>query len=425
MSGHDPYSALRYRDFRLALLGGFLLNIGSQMQTVAVGWELYERTGSAMALGWVGLVQFLPMILLTVPAGHLADRMDRRRMLIAAQSLLAVASLGLMFLSLTQGDVRWMYLCLGVGGVARAATNPAGASLWPLLLPRESYSNAVTWKTTSFHLASTVGPALGGLLIGWLHRPAVVYAFDATLTLLCVGCIGVVRPRAAEQSRDTTSWRSFLAGFRFVWNTKIILAALTLDMFAVLLGGATALLPVYAKDILNVGPSGLGWMRAAPAIGALLMGMALMHRPPMKRAGPALLWATIGFGVATIVFGLSRSYPLSLAMLFAAGMLDNISVVIRHTLVQTATPDELRGRVSSVNGLFISCSNELGEFESGFMAAWFGAVASVVIGGVGTILVVLGVAGMWPQLRRLGALHEAALPVSEEEVAERPGESSY
>jgi len=304
--------------------------------------------------------------------------------------------------------------------MARAVAMPAGQSMMPLLVPRDLFSNAVTWRTSAFHLASTVGPALGGLLIAQCRLPAVVYGTNAALTLAGVACLAGVRVPAAGTTGETLSVRTLLAGVRFVWQTKLILAAMTLDLFAVLLGGATALLPVYAKDILHVGPTGLGWLRAAPAIGAFGMGLFLAHRPPLQRAGPAMLTAVLGFGLATIVFGVSRSYALSLAVLFLTGVLDNISVVVRHTLIQTATPDVLRGRVSAVNGLFISCSNELGGFESGLVAACFTTVVSVVSGGVGTILVVLGVAGAWPQLRKLRGLHQAQSPVTEEEEAERP-----
>ena len=420
MSEHDPHSALRFRNFRLFLIGTLLSNLGGQMLTVAVGWELYERTHSALALGWVGFVQFLPIILLALPAGHLADRWERRRIVMGAQTLVAVAALGLAGLSWVGGDVRWMYACLFAGGVGRALAMPASASLLPLLVPQEKFSNAVTWRSSAFHLASTAGPALGGGLIAWCQWPAIVYGTHALLTLAGVACLAGVTTRATGQTGEALLVRTLLAGARFVGQTKLILAAMTLDLFAVLLGGATALLPVYAKDILHVGPGGLGWLRAAPAIGAFVMGLALAHRPPLKRAGPALLLAVTGFGVATIIFGVSKNYALSLAMLFVTGMLDNISVVVRHTLVQTRTPDALLGRVSSVNGLFISCSNELGGFESGLVAAWFGAVVSVVSGGIGTILVVLGVAGLWPELRRLRNLHEVATPVSVEEEIERP-----
>jgi len=406
---HDPYAALRHRDYRLVLIGRVFANIGSNMQTVAVGWELYERTHSAMALGWVGLVQVLPVMLFALPAGHLADRLDRRRLVMAAHLLMVAAAVGLAILSHEQGPVAWIYACLFAVGVGRAVAMPAGSSLMPLLVPKAAFSNAVTWSSSGFQLASTIGPALGGFLIASFGQAAAVYWFNAGLTLLYVGCLLAMRLRAQERPAEPMTLHHLLAGVRFVWNEKVILPAITLDMFAVLLGGATALLPIYAKDILHVGPAGLGWLRAMPAIGAIVMGFAIAHRPPLKHAGPAMLWAVAGFGVATVVFGLSKIFWLSLAMLFVAGALDAISVVVRHTLVQMRTPDALRGRVSAVNSLFISSSNELGDFEAGTVAAWFGPVVSVVSGGVGTVLVVAWVAKRWPAMRRLRALNEATL----------------
>ena len=424
MSRHDPYAALRVRNYRLYLIGSLVANLGSQMLTVAVGWELYERTGSAMALGWVGLVEFVPFILFALPAGHLADRFARQRLLAAAHSVLALAALGLAIVSVGHYGVGWMYACLFAIGVVRAVGMPAGQSLMPLLVPRESFSNAVSWRSTSFQLASTVGPAVGGFLIALTQRASVVYLTEVLLALVFVACLFSLRvPPAQSGPESAATLASLLAGVKFVWGTKLILAAMTLDMFAVLLGGATALLPVYAKDILHVGPTGLGWLRAMPAIGSLVMGMGLAHRPPLQRAGRTLVTAVIGFGVATIIFGISQWYWLSLVMLFATGVCDSISVVVRHTLVQTRTPDALRGRVSAVNGLFISCSNEMGGFESGLVAACFNAVVSVVSGGVGTIIVVLGVTGLWPELRKLRELHQASPPVTsaEDEDAERHG----
>jgi MFS family permease len=314
-----------------------------------------------------------------------------------------------------------MYGCLFLGAVARAVSMPANSAFMPQLVPADVFSNAVTWSSMRFQLASTVGPAVGGLVLAASGHPAVVYILDALMTLTFVVCLLLVHIRSVERKRSATDLRTLLAGVRFVWNTKLILAAITLDMFAVLLGGAVTLLPIYAKDILHVGPSGLGWLRAAPAVGALLMGAVMAHRPPLERAGSTLLYAVFGFGVATVVFGFSHSFILAMAMLFLTGAFDNISVVIRHTLVQTATPDALRGRVSSVNGLFISCSNELGGFESGLAAQLFGPVVSVVGGGIGTLLVVGGVAALWPQLRRLGPLQEASTPVTAEEEAEHLG----
>ena len=423
MSSHDPYAALRVRNYRFFLIGNLVANMGSQMLTVAVGWELYERTGSAMALGWVGLVQFVPVILFALPSGHLADRFARQRLLAAAQAVMALAALGLAVVSIGHFGVGWMYACLFATGVVRSVGMPAGQSLMPLLVPREVFSNAVSWRSNSFQIASTVGPAVGGFLIALTHRAAVVYVTEAVLAAIFIACLFTLRvPKTEAAPESAVTLASLLAGVKFVWGTKLILAAITLDMFAVLLGGATALLPVYAKDILHVGPIGLGWLRAMPANGSLVMGLGLAHRPPMRRAGRTLVSAVLGFGVATIVFGVSKWYWLSLAMLFAAGVCDSISVVVRHTLVQTRTPDALRGRVSAVNGLFISCSNEMGGFESGLVAACFGAVVSVVSGGVGTILVVLGVTGLWPELRKLRELHPPTAPeTTEDEEAERHG----
>ena len=309
MATHDPYAALRVRNYRLFLIGSLVANLGSQMLTVAVGWELYERTGSAMALGWVGLVQFVPVILFALPAGHLADRFARQRLLAAAQGVLALAALGLAVVSVGHFQVGWMYACLFAIGVVRAIGMPASQSLMPLLVPRETFSNAVTWRSTTFQLASTVGPALGGFLIALTQRAAVVYITEVGLALIFIACLVTLRvPRSVPAPANAVTLASLLAGVRFVWGTKLILAALTLDMFAVLLGGATALLPVYAKDILHVGPTGLGWLRAMPAVGSLVMGMMLAHRPPMRRAGRTLVSAVIGFGIATIVFGFSKWY---------------------------------------------------------------------------------------------------------------------
>lgn len=404
---HDPYGALRHADFLRYALGGTLANVGSAMQTVAVGWDLYERTGSAMILGGVGLVQVLPIILLAVPAGHLADRVSRRRIILAAELIVAACSIALAVFSLHRAPVAAVYACLGLGAVARAFLSPASASLWPTLIPSALYSNAVTWRSSGFQIASVVGPALGGLTIAWSHSAVPVYLADAALSLAYWLCVSGIAPRPTTPSREPLSWRSLLAGFRFVWDTKVILAAITLDMFAVLFGGATALLPIFAKDILHVGPTGFGLLRAAPAVGALAMAFVIAHHPPRRHAGRAMLGSVIGFGVATIVFGLSSWFGLSLLMLALTGAFDSISVVVRHSLVQLRTPDAMRGRVTAVNSVFISCSNELGAFESGVVAAWLGPVLSVVTGGVGTILVVIATALIWPELRRLQGLHDA------------------
>lgn len=402
----DSYVALRFKNFRLYIAGTLIAVIGQQMQSVAVGWELYERTGSAMALGWVGFVQALPVILLALPAGQLADWVSRKRIVMGAQVVLAASSLGLAYLSYTQGSLELVYLLLFLSGVARAFNAPARSALFPQIIPARAFANAVTWNSSFFEIGSMAGPALGGLVIAMLRSATLVYILDATLSLIRFALVGMIEVSESGRVHEPFSLESLAVGIRFVYRTKIILATITLDLFAVLLGGAVTLLPIFAKDILQAGPTALGWLRAAPSIGAFTMAMLQTHLPPMRHAGKTLLWAVAGFGLATIVFGLSRSFPLSFAMLFLAGALDNISVVIRQTLVQTLTPDELRGRVSAVNNVFISSSNELGGFESGLVAKLFGPVFSVVSGGIGTIAVVIWVNLVWPEVRRLRSLNE-------------------
>ncbi len=404
---HDPYAALRFRDYRLFASGYVSSTIGQQMQSVAIGWELYERTGSAMVLGMVGLVQVAPIILLTLPAGHVVDRFNRKHVVLMAELMLAVSSLGLAVLSYMQGAISLIFVCLLLSGMARAFDQPGRDALLPSLVPLEAFSNAVTWKSSGFQISSVVGPALGGLVIALLHSATLVYVLNVVLALTSFGFIAAITARQSVRTKSAVTFKSLVAGVDFVWQTKVILATITLDLFAVLLGGATTLLPIFAKDILHVGPTGLGWLRAAPAVGAFLMAVIIAHLPPMQRAGKTLLWAVAGFGMATIVFGMSRSFWLSLLMLLLTGAFDNISVVVRHTLVQLRTPDYMRGRVSAVNSVFIGTSNELGGFESGLAAALFGPVVSVVGGGIGTIAVVLAVALLWPQIRRLNSLQDS------------------
>jgi MFS family permease len=407
LQGHDPYTALRSRDYRLYMVGNVLSILGVLAQETAIGWELYERTGSALALGLVGLVQVAPIFLLTFPAGHVADRFDRRRVLMASQVAMAMAALVLAWLSWTNGPVLWIYFTLFAIGVTRAFLSPASAALLPQIVPEEHFENAVTWQSTGFQIAAVAGPALGGILIGIRHSATEVFLLSSVTALIFLGCAAGIRGRRAPFQPERPNWKSLVAGLQFVMKTKIILATITMDMFAVLLGGATTLLPIFAKTILHVGPSGYGWLRAAPAAGAFVMAVGIAHLPPMRRAGPTLLWAVAGFGAATIVFGISKSFMLSMAMLFLLGGLDSISVIVRSALVQIRTPDALRGRVSAVNSLFVGTSNELGGFESGLVASWIGPVSSVVLGGIGTILVVLGIAYIWPEVRKLGPLREA------------------
>jgi MFS family permease len=379
--------------------------IGNQMQGVAVGWELYERTSSPLALGLIGLAQVLPIIVLAIPAGHAADRYSRTGQIILAQSLLLLTSLGLAWLSWTRGSVSLTYVLLVLTGVGQAFHRPARSSMLPQIVPRDHLLAAITWNTSTWQIAAMAGPALGGLVIA-ISGPTACYLLNSYCTIAVILLTAGLELWPVKRDLEPVTLRSLLAGLRFVIKTNLILATITLDLLAVFLGGATALLPIYARDILEIGPTGLGWLRAAPSIGSFCMAILLAHRRPMRRAGKTLLWAVAVFGAATIVFGFSTNAYLSFAMLLVTGAMDNMSVVVRQTLVQMLTPDEMRGRVSAVNTIFVASSNELGEFESGVAASLFGTVLSVVLGGVGTILVVLGVASIWPRLRRLGSLHD-------------------
>ena len=400
----DPYAVLRNRDFVLYLIGRLVASFGQQMLTVAVGWELYERTHSALALGLVGLTQMIPMVLCTLPAGHVADNYERKRIVIAMISVVALTSLGLTFISALHAPVLWIYMCLFVTGIARTFLWPASSAFLPHLVPRSLFPRAVTWNSGTFHLSSVAGPAAGGALIAVTYSAATVYVLNTVAALVCLIMVCFIRVRHVVAMKEKMTAANLIEGFRFVVANRIIFGTITLDMFAVLLGGATALLPVYAKDILRVGPSGLGLLQAAMPMGAVVCALVIAHRPPLEKAGRAMLWAVALFGVATIGFGFSKWFWVSFAMLFVCGAVDNVSVVVRHTLVQMLTPDEKRGRVSAVNSLFIGTSNELGGFESGTVAHWLGPVFSVVSGGVGTILVVMAVALLWPQIRNYGRL---------------------
>jgi MFS family permease len=405
---HDPYRALRFRDYRLLLGGSVISSFGQQMLTVALGWELYNRTGSALALGGVGLALVLPLIVLSLPAGHIADRHNRKHIVVRAQVAAALSALGLAALSASHGPLFLLYGMLALMGGAQAFSGPASSALVAQVIPAAAYENAMTWRSSIGQIASVLGPAAGGFLTGLLHGATWVYVIDAVTALAFLALLLPTRPRAQTPGRtDTRTWRSLAEGLRFLRKTPELLAAITLDLFAVLLGGAVTLLPIYARDILHVGPIGLGWLQAAAAVGALCMALLLAHRPAFSKAGRALLLAVAAFGAATVVFGLSRSFALSLLMLFLLGACDNVSVVIRSTLVLVRTPDGMRGRVGAVNALFIGTSNQLGGFESGLTAQLFGPTVAVVMGGIGTILVVALVAWRWPQMRRLTTLSES------------------
>jgi len=413
---HNPYAAWQYRDFKLFAAGWIVSLIGQQMQTAAIGYEIFSRTHRPISLGWMGLILSMPVLFLALPAGHLADRFDRRKIVLTAQLIAALASVALAVISFYHWDYRWMYLPPLITNVGFTFSRAARQAMLPSLVPAKDFPNAVTWNSSLFETSSMLGPAIGGMVIArsFAHWQSawVVYALTVVGQMVYFFFLLGVRSRtiAGEGRNAPATLQGLIAGVRFVWRTKIILATMTLDLFGVLLGGATYLLPVF-QEILKVGPVGYGWLRAAPAAGAFTMAMTLAHLPPMKRAGRAMLLAFIGFGLVTIVFGISGNFWLSMAMLFLAGVFDNVSVVVRHTLIQLKTPDGMRGRVSAVNGVFIGASNELGGFESGLTAQWWGAVGSVVIGGLGTLGVVAAVAAIWPQIRRFGALNEAKVDV--------------
>lgn len=401
---HDAYAAMRVRPFRFYLIGNVLSQLGMQMQITAVGWDVYDRTGDTMALAWVGLVQVAPVVALTLPAGHLADRLPRKVIVMFMLAIVGVASALLAVNAQQRGQVTNIYALLALTGMAKAFLLPAKASFLPSLVPKDYFPNAITWATGGFHLASVLGPAAAGILIALSGSATIIYALDALFCALFVLFLTFVPLGVQQRSTEPATLATLLAGAKFLWQNPVMFGAITLDMFAVLFGGATALLPVFANDILMVGPEGLGWLRAAPAVGAIGMAWLLAHRPPIERAGRTLLWTVVGFGAATIVFGLSKSFWLSWAMLLLTGAFDNISVVIRHTLVQVLTPDAMRGRVSAINGMFISISNELGEAESGLVASLIGPVGCVVAGGIGTIAVVAASAVAFPTLRKYGRL---------------------
>ena len=424
----DPYAPWRSRDFQLYASSWFAMMFSKQIETLAVMVyfvSIYSEKLAPLALGAIGLVQALPVILLAIAGGQLADRFERRHVIMATLSLSVLSSIGLLTTALLDGSVWWIFLLLGVGSVGRALGSPSRVAMLPQLVPSESFSKAVTWNSMVFYVAAVTGPAIGGFIMALsknpatplVENPAPAFAVVLACRLIAIATIAAMRYRQPTRSDESVSWKSVVAGVRFVWRTKLILATLTLDMFAVLLGGATYLLPIYAMDILNVGSFGLGLLRSADAVGAMCMAMLLAHMPPMRRAGVMLLWAVAGYGVAWIIFGVSQWFWLSLLMMFLVGALDNISVVVRHTLVQMLTPDEMRGRVSAVHGIFIVASNDIGGLESGLTAWLFTPVISVVAGGVGAVLVVLGTMRLWPQILRIGSL-DAIRPVPADESSQ-------
>ncbi len=404
---HDPYAAFRYKEFRYFVLARLLLTIGIQMQGVIIGWQIYDITHDLYSLGLVGLAEAIPFIAVVLYGGHLADIISRKKQIINSVSLFLTASIFLLLMSsniniLNIGTSTWpMYVVIALTGIARGFAAPAYNSFYPQLVKKEDYQNSSAWNSTSWQAGAVSGPAMGGLIYGFFGV-TIAYSVVATFILISIFCIILIKekPTYPKKAGETLT-ESLKGGFRFVWKSQILLAALSLDLFAVFFGGATAMLPAFAKDILFIGPEGLGYLRAAPALGAVIMALVLATRRPMKHAGRSLLLAIAGFGLCMICFALSKSFILSFALLAISGALDNISVLIRSTILQLTTPDEMRGRVSSISSIFIGSSNEIGAFESGFAAKLMGLIPSVIFGGCMTLVVVVISGKYAPKLLKL------------------------
>lgn len=433
-------AAFRSRDFRRYQMARVMAILGAEAQSVAVAWQVYQITHRALDLGYTGLALFLPGLLFILPAGHVADRYDRRSIILVCYSLQAFCTLALFsFAWQRMQNVSLIYGVLFLIGTGRAFSGPASSALVPHLVPKEHFVNAVAWGATIFQIANITGPALGGLLFtlpvhGWfngrlgaapdhLEGAALVFLFSFFTLIWFVVLVASLRVRPGRMEHRAVSAEVLLAGFRYVARNKLLLGSISLDLFVVLLGGAVALMPIYAREILLTGPRGLGILRAAPAAGALLVSLVILWRPIQRHAGAKMFFCVAIYSVATIVFGLSRNLSLSLAALMVVGAADMISVVIRSSLLQLATPPSMRGRVSAVNSLFIGASNELGAFESGLTAHWFGTIPAVVIGGVGS-LVITGLWGvLFPSLRRADQLTPEALLPRDDQAEQAPAAS--
>jgi MFS family permease len=404
-SGHAGLAVFQHTNFTLYEVMRFSVVAGLEMQSVAVGWQVYEITRRPLDLGLVGLAQFLPNVVLFLLAGHAADRFSRKKVLVFC--IVGFALCSAILIGLTQRDtqtVRPIYAVLVLLGIVRSFNAPAGRSLLPLLVPPDLFPTAVAVNATTFQAATILGPAIGGLLYALFRGPAGVYATSVVTCAIGVIALAQLHLQSPPRPVEEVNLRTVLAGLHYIRTHRVILGAISLDLFAVLLGGSVALLPVYAREILHTGPWGLGLLRAAPGVGAAIMAVMLAFRPLRRRVGKIMLTCVAGFGAFTIVFGISRSLTLSLISLVLVGATDMVSIVVRGTLVQIATPDSVRGRVNAVDMIFIGASNELGEFESGLTAHWFGTIPAVILGGVGTLLVV----GLWawtfPELREVDKL---------------------
>jgi MFS family permease len=425
-------SAFLSRDFRLYQTARLLVILGAEAQAVAVAWQVYQITHSALALGLTGLMLFAPIILFMLAAGHVADRYDRRSIILVCYASQACCTLALMRFALHPDGRVWpIYAVLFAVGIGRAFSSPASSAFLPSLIPRRHFVNAVTWGAIVFQIANIAGPSVGGLLFtlpltGFLkpwNGAAVVYAFSLITLMAFLVLVGMMRTRPVRVVDNPFNLETVLAGFRYVLRAKLLLGSISLDLFAVLLGGATALLPIFATDILRAGPRALGLLRAMPALGALIVSLVLTVRPVKRDAGKRMLLCVGIYGAATVIFGLSHIMWVSLLALVFVGASDMVSVVIRASILQLATPPEMRGRVSAVNGLFIGASNELGGYESGQTAQWWGAVRAVVAGGIGALIVTGLASTLFPALRQADALTTESLMQAnlQQSAAEPPG----
>ncbi|MDB5102160.1 MAG: major facilitator superfamily 1 [Cyanobacteria bacterium RYN_339] len=394
-------------DYVRYLVGSTCLNLGQTMLGAALGWEIYERTHDALALGYVGLTEIIPVVLFALAAGQVADKYERRHVVMLALAGMIAAVLTLAWLSLTGGPIWAFYACIFVTGTSQAFYGTARSAMLPRTVPGELLERAVTISSSVSQGAYLIGPAIAGLVIGRLHLAGPIYFVEAVAAGIFLVLLAGMQPMPVAPSGKAAGWGEVFAGARFVWNSELMLASITMDMFAVLLGGAVTLLPIFAKDVLHAGPEGLGWLLMASPLGAFITGVWMSRRAPIRRNGPVLLWVVVGFGFATIGFGLSTNIWLSWAMLCLAGGFDMVSMVIRLNMLQKLTPDAMRGRVNAVHSVFIGTSNELGGFESGLTAKFWGPLRSVVFGGVGTLVTVGLTAWKYPSLRRMGAIPDA------------------
>lgn len=423
-------AAFRSRDFRLYQSARLMVILGAEAQSVAVAWQVYQITHSALDLGLTGLALFLPGLFFMLAAGHAADRYDKRKIILCCYGLQAVCTAVLLWLSLSDWALRggriWPIYAVLVGiGLGRAFSGPAASAMLPSLVPKDHFVNAVTWGATVYQTANMSGPAVGGLLftlplagalVRWKGAP-LVYVFTLAMLMGFITLVSMIRAPMISGEKKAFSMRTVLAGLEYVWQTKLLLGSISLDLFAVMLGGAVALLPIFATDILHAGPRGLGLLRAMPSVGALAVSLTMVVRPIKRQAGTLMLICVAIFGAATVVFGLSKSMWVSLIALVIVGASDMVSVVVRSSMLQLATPPEMRGRVSAVNWLFVGASNEFGEFESGVTAQWWGAVRAVVIGGIGSLVVTASAAVLFPQLRKADALTAESLREANRELS--------